>query len=215
MNGETVHALRGVSLDRGAGRVRRHRGPVRERQVHPAPARRRHRRAERRQRRAAGDPARDPRAIASSRGSASPGSASSSSASTCCRCSPRGRTSSCRWPRPVSEAPERRAARPGAAGLRRARPPRGPPRRRSCPAARCSGSPSPARSPTGPRFSSPTSRPASSTPATGREILDLFRRLNRDGTTLLVVTHDERLAAQAGRVVHMLDGRIAAETTAP
>jgi putative ABC transport system ATP-binding protein len=51
--------------------------------------------------------------------------------------------------------------------------------------------------------------------ATGGEILDLFRRLNRDGTTLLVVTHDDRLAAQAGRVVHMLDGRIAAETTAP
>ena len=44
--------------------------------------------------------------------------------------------------------------------------------------------------------------------ATGQEILDLFRRLNSDGTTLLVVTHDERLAAQAGRVVHMLDGRI-------
>jgi putative ABC transport system ATP-binding protein len=47
--------------------------------------------------------------------------------------------------------------------------------------------------------------------ATGREILDLFRLLNRDGTTLLVVTHDERLAAEAGRVVHMLDGRIVAE----
>ena len=46
--------------------------------------------------------------------------------------------------------------------------------------------------------------------ATGREILDLFRRLNRDGTTLVVVTHDERLASAAGRVVHMLDGRIAA-----
>jgi putative ABC transport system ATP-binding protein len=44
--------------------------------------------------------------------------------------------------------------------------------------------------------------------ATGREILDLFRRLNRDGTTLVVVTHDERLASEAGRVVHMLDGRI-------
>jgi predicted ABC-type transport system involved in lysophospholipase L1 biosynthesis ATPase subunit len=26
--------------------------------------------------------------------------------------------------------------------------------------------------------------------------------------TLLVVTHDERLAAEAGRVVQMLDGRI-------
>jgi putative ABC transport system ATP-binding protein len=45
--------------------------------------------------------------------------------------------------------------------------------------------------------------------ATGGEILDLFRRLNQDGTTLVVVTHDDRLAAQAGRVIHMLDGRIA------
>jgi len=44
--------------------------------------------------------------------------------------------------------------------------------------------------------------------ATGEEILALFHRLNRDGTTLVVVTHDERLAAQAGRVIHMLDGRI-------
>ena len=47
--------------------------------------------------------------------------------------------------------------------------------------------------------------------ATGREILDLFRRLNRDGTTMLVVTHDERLASEAGRAVHMLDGRIVAD----
>jgi putative ABC transport system ATP-binding protein len=47
--------------------------------------------------------------------------------------------------------------------------------------------------------------------ATGREILDLFHRLNRDGTTLVVVTHDERLAAEAGRVVHMLDGRIVSD----
>ena len=43
---------------------------------------------------------------------------------------------------------------------------------------------------------------------TGTEILSLFRRLNRDGTTLVVVTHDEQLAAEAGRVIHMLDGRI-------
>ena len=48
--------------------------------------------------------------------------------------------------------------------------------------------------------------------ATGEEILALFSRLNRDGTTLVVVTHDERLAAQAGRVIHMLDGRITSET---
>ena len=44
--------------------------------------------------------------------------------------------------------------------------------------------------------------------ATGQEILALFRRLNTDGTTLVVVTHDERLASEAGRVVHMLDGVI-------
>jgi putative ABC transport system ATP-binding protein len=43
---------------------------------------------------------------------------------------------------------------------------------------------------------------------TGSEILELFRRLNADGTTLVVVTHDDRLADQAGRVVHMLDGTI-------
>ncbi len=44
--------------------------------------------------------------------------------------------------------------------------------------------------------------------ATGEEILNLFRRLNRDGTTLVVVTHDENLASEAGRVIHMRDGRI-------
>ena len=44
--------------------------------------------------------------------------------------------------------------------------------------------------------------------ATGSEILDLFHRLNGDGATLVVVTHDERLAEAAGRVVHMLDGCI-------
>jgi putative ABC transport system ATP-binding protein len=48
---------------------------------------------------------------------------------------------------------------------------------------------------------------------TGEEILRLFGRINADGTTLIVVTHDERLAAQAGRVIHMLDGRI--QTEAP
>ena len=44
--------------------------------------------------------------------------------------------------------------------------------------------------------------------ATGHEILELFRRLNGDGTTLVVVTHDDRLAAEAGRIIHMLDGTI-------
>ena len=54
----------------------------------------------------------------------------------------------------------------------------------------------------------PTSPLASSMPRPAQEILSLFRRLNQDGTTLVVVTHDEQLAAEAGRIIHMLDGRI-------
>ena len=43
---------------------------------------------------------------------------------------------------------------------------------------------------------------------TGAEIIALFERLNRDGTTIVVVTHDEELARAARRVVHMRDGEI-------
>jgi putative ABC transport system ATP-binding protein len=50
--------------------------------------------------------------------------------------------------------------------------------------------------------------------ATGQGILALFRRLHQDGTTLVVVTHDEHLAQQAGRTIHMLDGRIQTVTMA-
>lgn len=41
---------------------------------------------------------------------------------------------------------------------------------------------------------------------TGAEMIDLLARVNDDGTTILVVTHDEDLARAARRVVHMLDG---------
>ncbi|HUQ20889.1 MAG TPA: ABC transporter ATP-binding protein [Gemmatimonadaceae bacterium] len=43
---------------------------------------------------------------------------------------------------------------------------------------------------------------------TGAEIIGLFDRLNRDGTTLIVVTHDEELASAAKRKIHMRDGII-------
>jgi len=43
---------------------------------------------------------------------------------------------------------------------------------------------------------------------TGAEIIALFGQLNRDGTTIVVVTHDEDLAAAAKRVLHMRDGLI-------
>jgi putative ABC transport system ATP-binding protein len=44
---------------------------------------------------------------------------------------------------------------------------------------------------------------------TGTEIISLFERLNTDGTTIVVVTHDEDLANAARHNVHMRDGRIA------
>lgn len=43
---------------------------------------------------------------------------------------------------------------------------------------------------------------------TGAEIISLFQRLNSDGTTIVVVTHDEDLANAARHKVHMRDGRI-------
>jgi putative ABC transport system ATP-binding protein len=43
---------------------------------------------------------------------------------------------------------------------------------------------------------------------TGAEIIALFGRLNLDGTTLIVVTHDEELASAARRKIHMRDGLI-------
>ena len=43
---------------------------------------------------------------------------------------------------------------------------------------------------------------------TGAEIIDLFGRLNGDGTTIVVVTHDEELANAARRKIHMRDGII-------
>jgi len=43
---------------------------------------------------------------------------------------------------------------------------------------------------------------------TGAEIISLFGRLNADGTTIVVVTHDEELASAAARRIHMRDGQI-------
>jgi putative ABC transport system ATP-binding protein len=42
----------------------------------------------------------------------------------------------------------------------------------------------------------------------GHEVLELFRRLHAGGQTILLVTHDDGVAAAADRIVHMRDGRI-------
>ena len=43
---------------------------------------------------------------------------------------------------------------------------------------------------------------------TGTEVLDLIDRLNGDGKTIIRVTHDDKVARRAHRVIHMKDGRI-------
>ncbi|MBI5566036.1 MAG: ATP-binding cassette domain-containing protein [Chloroflexi bacterium] len=40
------------------------------------------------------------------------------------------------------------------------------------------------------------------------DLLDLFESLNRQGLTLIVVTHDEKVANRAGRRVHIIDGSL-------
>ena len=46
---------------------------------------------------------------------------------------------------------------------------------------------------------------------TGQEIIDLFSRLNADGTTMVIVTHDGQVAHHARRVVEMADGLVVSD----
>ncbi|HVM44092.1 MAG TPA: ATP-binding cassette domain-containing protein, partial [Gemmatimonadales bacterium] len=40
----------------------------------------------------------------------------------------------------------------------------------------------------------------------GKEIMELFKKLNREGTTIVQVTHSETNAAYGNRVVNLMDG---------
>ena len=44
--------------------------------------------------------------------------------------------------------------------------------------------------------------------AQGEAIMDVFRELNREGTTIVQVTHSEKNAAYGNRILHLLDGRV-------
>ena len=46
---------------------------------------------------------------------------------------------------------------------------------------------------------------------TGLEVLELIDKLNAGGKTIVLVTHDERIATRAHRVIHMRDGLIERE----
>lgn len=42
----------------------------------------------------------------------------------------------------------------------------------------------------------------------GVEVMELLRELNNQGTTIVIVTHSQRDATYAHRVIHLLDGRV-------
>jgi putative ABC transport system ATP-binding protein len=46
---------------------------------------------------------------------------------------------------------------------------------------------------------------------TSTEIMALFDDLNRAGNTIVLVTHEEEIAAHAGRVIRLLDGRVVSD----
>jgi len=48
----------------------------------------------------------------------------------------------------------------------------------------------------------------------GAEIMDILLKLNAEGTTIVMVTHDEREAAQVGRIVRVFDGQLVAREAA-
>ena len=44
--------------------------------------------------------------------------------------------------------------------------------------------------------------------ATGREVLQLFIQLGQMGNTIIMITHDEKVAAYAKRTLHIIDGQV-------
>ncbi len=48
----------------------------------------------------------------------------------------------------------------------------------------------------------------------GQEIMELFRSLHDQGMTLVMVTHDPDIAAQAERIVHIKDGQVESDERA-
>ena len=151
---------------------------------------------------------------ASSRRSATRRSGSSSSSTTCCRRPRSLRNVELPMLYAGVSRKERRAARPRAARAGRhpgeGEGPAGGALRRPAPARRDRAR---ARQPAR-RCSSPTSRPARSTPKTGHEVLELFAELHRQGNTIIIVTHDLSIAAMAQRQVEIHDGLIKLEEAA-
>lgn len=49
--------------------------------------------------------------------------------------------------------------------------------------------------------------------ATSRQVIQLFKELNQEGRTIIMITHDESIAKSASRIVRILDGHLLEEDT--
>ena len=49
---------------------------------------------------------------------------------------------------------------------------------------------------------------------TGRQVMELFHKINDEGKTIIIITHDANIAAHAKRIVRILDGNIGEGDTA-
>ena len=47
------------------------------------------------------------------------------------------------------------------------------------------------------------------------EVMEEFIKLNREGTTILLVTHDSKVASRCSRILYLLDGNICGELKLP
>jgi putative ABC transport system ATP-binding protein len=47
--------------------------------------------------------------------------------------------------------------------------------------------------------------------ASGQEVMHIFKQLNEEGKTIILVTHDAETASFASRYVHLKDGCLVAE----
>ena len=51
--------------------------------------------------------------------------------------------------------------------------------------------------------------------ASSREILEILQKMHKTGRTVILITHDNGIAAQARRVVRIMDGKIESDTVNP
>ena len=46
----------------------------------------------------------------------------------------------------------------------------------------------------------------------GQQVMELFQKLNNEGMTIVMITHDAKIAAHAKRVLHIIDGELGENT---